>query len=54
MERWKGRVRERGEIYEERKEKKRKEGGQRRTEERKQRETRHKMALASRVNREKG
>ena len=33
MERWKGRVRERGESYEERKEKKRKEGGQRRTEE---------------------
>ena len=29
-------------------------GGQRRTEERKQREGRHKMALASRVNREKG
>ena len=54
VERWKGRVRERGEIYEERKEKKRKEGGQRRTEERKQREGRHKMALASRVNREKG
>ena len=28
VERWKGRVRERGEIYEERKEKKRKEGDQ--------------------------